>query len=122
MVGFRGVRSGGRRDAVRSSASSRTAEGCGAPFYDVTLAGAELPLIRRGGSLTGSVPAEGVEAVSRRASHRLAFGYAGDATGNMIETRRLVELEGVDVLIGPNTFPNTLAVAQYAEGIPIRPS
>ena len=32
----------------------------------------------------------------------------------MIETRRLVEQEGVDMVIGPNTTPDTLGLAEYA--------
>ena len=36
----------------------------GAAFYDVALAGAELPLLRRGGSLDPSHLANGVEGVS----------------------------------------------------------
>lgn len=105
---------GGDRDAVRIGLLA-DCEGFGAPFYDVTIAGAELPLIRRGGSLAGPVPADGVDGVSIGGHPlELSFGCAGDAIGNMLETRRLVELEGVDVLIGPNTIPYTLAVAQYA--------
>jgi branched-chain amino acid transport system substrate-binding protein len=44
----------------------------------------------------------------------LAFGCAGEGIGAMEETRRLVELEGVDVLIGPNYFTYKEAMVEYA--------
>ena len=109
---------GEERDAVRIGLLA-DCEGFGAPFYDVTIAGAELPLIRRGGWLKGPAPADGVDGVSIGGHPvELSFGCAGEGVGNMLETRRLVELEGVDVLIGPNTIPYTLAMAQYARRHP----
>ena len=90
-------------------------EGFAAPFYDVTLAGAELPLLRRGGSLAGQGPSSGVNGVSVNGHPvKLVFGCAGDAVGSMIETRRLVEQEGVDVVIGPNVIPDTFGLIEYA--------
>ena len=93
-------------------------EGFAAPFYDVTLAGAALPLLRRGGSLAGQDPSSGVEDVSIGGHPvELSFGCAGDPTGDMVETRRLVEQEGVDILIGPNSIPNPIALVQYARPV-----
>lgn len=94
-------------------------ESFGAPFYEATLAGAELPLLRRGGSLAGRYAADGVAGVSVGGHPvELIFGCAGDGIGSVVESRRLVELEGVDVLIGPNTIPYTLAVIDYARRHP----
>ena len=94
-------------------------EGFAAPFYDVTLAGAALPLLHRGGSLAGHDPSSGVDDVSIGGHPvELSFGCAGDAIGDMVETRRLVEQEGVDILIGPNSIPNPIALVQYARRHP----
>jgi branched-chain amino acid transport system substrate-binding protein len=92
----------------------------GAAFYDVALAGAELPLLRRGGSLDPSHLADGVEGVSvGRHPIELAFGCAGDPVGTATETRRLVEVEGVEVVIGPNVSPN-FTLIDYARRHPAR--
>ena len=96
-------------------------EGFGAAYYDVTLAGAELPLLRRGGSLMGSGPADGVEGVLvDQHPVQLVFACAGDSIGAVLEARRLIELEDVDVLIGPNVLPDTLALVAYAGRHPER--
>jgi branched-chain amino acid transport system substrate-binding protein len=109
---------GSERDAIRIGVLA-DCEGLGASFYDTTLAGAELPLLRRGGSLAGGEPRDGVEGVSIDGHPvELVLGCAGDAVGSVVETRRLVELEGVDVLMGPNTLPYTLAMAEYARRHP----
>ena len=78
-------------------------------FYGLTsepsIAGAELPLLRRGATLAGPRPTDGVaDATVAGKSVRLFFG-CGDQTGEtaLAETRRLVEQVGVDVLIGPTT-------------------
>jgi branched-chain amino acid transport system substrate-binding protein len=90
----------------------------GAPFYDVSLAGAELPLLRRGGSLDPSHLEDGVQGVSVGGhAVELVFGCAGDSVRTAAETRRLVEVEGVDVVIGPNVFPNVTLV-DYARRHP----
>jgi len=90
----------------------------GAPFYDVALAGAELPLLRRGGSLDPSHLEDGVQGVSVGGhAVELVFGCAGDAVRTAAETRRLVEVEGVDVVVGPNVSPNVTLV-DYASRHP----
>lgn len=94
-------------------------DGFTASYYDVALAGAELPLLRRGGELAGSDPSDGIEGASvAKAPVELVFGCAGEGVTAMAETRRLVELEGADVLIGPNFFTYTEALVQYARTHP----
>lgn len=90
----------------------------GAPFYDVALAGAELPLLGRGGSLDPSHLEDGVQGVSVGGhAVELVFGCAGDPVRTAAETRRLVEVEGVDVVVGPNVSPNVTLV-DYASRHP----
>ena len=94
-------------------------EGFSATYYDVALAGAELSLIQRGGRLQGSGPVDGIDGVSvGGAPVDLVLGCAGEGLGAFEETRRLVELEGVDVLIGPNSSTYTEALVQYARRHP----
>lgn len=109
---------GAEKDSIRIGILA-DCEGFGASYYDVALAGAELPLIRRGGALEGADPVDGVGGVSV-GDHpvELTFGCAGDALGGVLEARRLVELEGVDVLIGPNVVPDTPAMVEYARHHP----
>ena len=78
-------------------ASSPIATRIGAPFYDVSLASAELPLLRRGGSLDPSQSSRMEwRSVGRGASRsNSSFGCAGDPVANAVEIRRLVEVEGV---------------------------
>jgi branched-chain amino acid transport system substrate-binding protein len=90
----------------------------GAPFYDLALAGAELPLLGQGGSLDPSHLEDGVQGVSVGGhAVELVFGCAGDPVRTAAETRRLVEVEGVDVVVGPNVFPNVTLV-DYASRHP----
>lgn len=76
---------------------------CGylAQWREVAMAGAELPLLRRGGDLRGSRPLDGVEdaAIAGRPVE-LVLGCASDPTGGTVEARRLVEGEGVDLVVG----------------------
>jgi branched-chain amino acid transport system substrate-binding protein len=94
-------------------------EGPEAGFYDVTLAGAELPLLRRGGRLTGEAPSDGVEGVTiggRRVE--LVFGCAGELTSGALELRRLVESERAEIVVGPSTPPLGIVTVEYAKHQP----
>jgi branched-chain amino acid transport system substrate-binding protein len=85
-----------------------------------SIAGAELPLLRRGATLAGARPTDGVAgATVAGRSVRLFFG-CGDQTGEtaLAETRRLVEGVGVDVLIGPGYIGEGLAIKEYARNRP----
>ena len=85
-----------------------------------SIAGAELPLLRRGARLAGARPADGItEATLAGRTVRLFLG-CGDQTGEtaLSETRRLVEQLGVDVVIGPNYIGEGLAIKEYARSWP----
>ena len=87
--------------------------------YNDSLAGAELPLVERGGRL-GVEPSDGVSGVSVGGRPiRLYFGCdatdGGSSTAQTLaEARRLVEQVGVDILIAPTDTPEELALQQYA--------
>jgi branched-chain amino acid transport system substrate-binding protein len=84
-------------------------------LYQLTLSGAELPLLERGATLLGDQPSDGVsdiEVAGRRIE--LVVGCAASSTASAIaEARRLVEGEEVDILVGPQ-FSEALAVKRYA--------
>jgi YVTN family beta-propeller protein len=95
---------------------------CQGPFgaqYQDSLAGAELPLVERGGK-PGPVPTAGVGGVSSGGHPvRLYFGCdtadgASSTTQVLTEARRLVEQVGVGILIAPTATPDELALQQYA--------
>ena len=97
-----------------------TCEGPFAPFYDSTTAGAMLPLIERGGTPAGGKGSDGVSGATVAGRPvELAFGCS-DATPDRAveEARRLVEDEGVDILIGPLSGSEGIAVANYAKEQP----
>jgi branched-chain amino acid transport system substrate-binding protein len=96
---------------------------CGGPFggfYEVTLAGAELPLIARGGRLSGPNPSDGLERVSVAGRPLQLVCACGDGTTSsaLVEARRLVEQHGVDVLIGPLAGEQEIAIQDYARRRP----
>jgi len=91
-----------------------------APFYDEIVAGAELPLLERGGKLAGAAPTAGVTG-ARVAGRgvRLFLGCSDDTgTQALAEARRLVERERVQVLVGPETSAAGIALREYARTQP----
>jgi branched-chain amino acid transport system substrate-binding protein len=109
---------GATKEAIRIGVLA-DCEGYLAGFYDISLAGAELPLLRRGGRLAGERPAAGVEGVTiggRRVE--LVFGCAGEMTSGTLELRRLVESEGAEVVVGPGQAGVGIAMAEYAKHQP----
>src|SRR5918996_1104143 len=92
-----------------------TCEGPFAVFYDATTAGAVLPLIERGA--TGSDGISNATVAGRPVE--MVWGCS-DATPDRAaeEARRLVEQEGVDILIGPLSGSEGIAVANYAKEQP----
>ena len=96
---------------------------CAGPYggvYDATLAGAELPLIQRGGTPAGPKLTDGIRGVSVGGRPvQLFFGCADGTTASaLVEARRLVEKIGVDVLIGPIAGEEELALQDYARRHP----
>jgi branched-chain amino acid transport system substrate-binding protein len=95
-------------------------QGVFTPFYDEAVAGAELPLIQRGGRLRGEKPADGVRG-AKIAGHpvELSFGCSDD-TGEraLAEVRRLVEKAHVQILVGGETSSAGIAIRDYARTKP----
>jgi branched-chain amino acid transport system substrate-binding protein len=95
-------------------------EGPFAPFEGQTWGGAMLPLIDRGATPVSGDPTEGVnDAVI--AGHPIEIVYGGsDATPDKAveEARRLVEQEKVDILVGPLSGSEGIAVANYSKEQP----
>jgi YVTN family beta-propeller protein len=90
-------------------------------LYDSSLAGAELPLLQRGARLAGTKAPDGVEdATAAGKDVKLFFGCT-DGTGEraLSEARRLVEVAGVDVLIGPFSIGEEFAIQDYAQTQPM---
>jgi branched-chain amino acid transport system substrate-binding protein len=109
---------GGTKESIRIAVLA-DCEGYGAGVYEVSLAGAELPLLRRGGKLAGATPSEGVEGVEIGGRPvELVFGCAGELTSAAVELRRLVESEGADIVVGPSVAPLGVVVVEYARHVP----
>jgi branched-chain amino acid transport system substrate-binding protein len=94
-----------------------TCEGPFAVFYDATTAGAMLPLIQRGAEPAGGRGSEGVTGAEIAGRPVEMVWGCSDATPDKAaeEARRLVEEEGVDILIGPLSGSEGIAVANYAK-------
>jgi branched-chain amino acid transport system substrate-binding protein len=97
-----------------------TCEGPFAVFYDATTAGAVLPLIERGATPSGGKGSDGVSNATVAGRPVEMVWGCSDATPDRAaeEARRLVEQEGVDILIGPLSGSEGIAVANYAKEQP----
>jgi branched-chain amino acid transport system substrate-binding protein len=86
------------------------------PFYEPTLSTAELPLLERGARPLGDQPSDGItDATVAGRTVRLVFGCAGTSSSSAVaEARRLVEREGVDIVVGPQ-LTEAEAVKEYAK-------
>jgi branched-chain amino acid transport system substrate-binding protein len=95
-------------------------EGAFAPFEGQTWGGAMLPLINRGATPVSGDPTDGVENATI-AGHPIEIVYGGsDSTPDKAveEARRLVEQEQVDILVGPLSGSEGIAVANYSKEQP----
>jgi branched-chain amino acid transport system substrate-binding protein len=95
-------------------------EGAFAPFEGQTWGGAMLPLINRGATPASGDPTDGVENATI-AGHPIEIVYGGsDSTPDKAveEARRLVEQEQVDILVGPLSGSEGIAVANYSKEQP----
>lgn len=97
---------------------------CGGPFAvfeEQSFSGAKYALIQKaGGQAQGTGPQDGVSGAEVAGRPiRLAFGCS-DATPDKAtaEARRLVENENVDILLGPLSGDEGIAVANYARSQP----
>ena len=88
-------------------------------FAEPTVASASLPLIERGAKVLGPRPSDGISDVSVAGRNvELIAGCAEGTSPLLDEARRLVEENGVRVLLGPLTAENALALREYARRRP----
>jgi branched-chain amino acid transport system substrate-binding protein len=97
-------------------------EGAFGSFFEPTASGANLALIRAAGAkAAGEKPTDGVTGAKVGDSNIEIVGYgcADDTADKAIEeTRRLMEQEDADVLVGPLSGDEGIAVANYAKEHP----
>ena len=91
-------------------------------FFEPTISGAHLALIRQAGAKpAGEKPSDGITGAKVGDSNIEIVGYGcADETADKAieETRRLMEQEDADVLIGPLSGDEGIAVANYAKEHP----
>jgi branched-chain amino acid transport system substrate-binding protein len=95
-------------------------EGAFGGFYELNIGGALVPFINRGATpVNPADPTEGVEGAEvagREIEFVTPFGCADDTAEAAIrETRRIMEREDADILIGPLSGDEGIAVANYAK-------
>jgi branched-chain amino acid transport system substrate-binding protein len=97
-------------------------EGAFGAFFEPDIAGAHVPLINRGAKAVNSKkPSDGIEGaeVAGRPIEIVGYGCADDTADKAIEeTRRLMEQEDADILVGPLSGDEGIAVANYAKEHP----
>jgi branched-chain amino acid transport system substrate-binding protein len=97
-------------------------EGPFGSFFEPTAAGFNLALIRHaGGQPAGDKPTDGVEGaeIGGRPIEVVGYGCSDDTADKAIEeTRRLMEQEDADILVGPLSGDEGIAVANYAKEHP----
>ena len=97
-------------------------EGAFGAFYEPDIAGANTAFIKyAGGKAAGSKPSDGLDGakVAGTDIEIVGFGCADDTADKAIEeTRRLMEQEDADILIGPLSGDEGIAVANYAKEHP----
>ena len=97
-------------------------EGAFGAFYEPDIAGANTAFIKfAGGKAAGTKPSDGLEGVKIGDSEVefVGTGCADDTADKAIEeTRRLMEQEDADILIGPLSGDEGIAVANYAKEHP----
>ena len=97
-------------------------EGAFGSFFEPTASGANLALIKFAGAQpAGQKPTDGVEGatVAGKPIEIVGYGCADDTADKAIEeTRRLMEQEDADILVGPLSGDEGIAVANYAKDNP----
>jgi len=91
-------------------------------FYQDDIGGAQAVFASKyGGKASGSKPSDGMTGIKIAGKDVKIVGYGcADSTANKAieETRRLVEQLGADILIGPLSGDEGIAVANYAKSQP----
>jgi branched-chain amino acid transport system substrate-binding protein len=97
-------------------------EGAFGAFYEPDIAGAHVPLINRGAEANNpKKPSDGITGakVAGKNIEIVGYGCADDTADKAIEeTRRLMEQEDADILVGPLSGDEGIAVANYAKEHP----
>ena len=97
-------------------------EGAFGAFYEPDIGGALTPLINRGAkAVNPKKPSDGIEGaeVAGKKIEIVGYGCADDTAEKAVEeTRRLMEQEGADILVGPLSGDEGIAVANYAKEHP----
>ncbi len=97
-------------------------EGAFGAFYEPDIAGAQVPLINRGAKASDpKKPSAGITGatVAGKKVEIVGYGCSDDTADKAIEeTRRLMEQEGADILVGPLSGDESIAVANYAKEHP----
>ena len=97
-------------------------EGAFGSFFEPTISGANLALIEHAGAKpAGEKPSDGIEGatVAGKKIEIVGYGCADDTADKAIEeTRRLMEQEDADILVGPLSGDEGIAVANYAKEHP----
>jgi branched-chain amino acid transport system substrate-binding protein len=97
-------------------------EGAFGSFFEPTISGANSALIKYAGAKpAGEKPSDGVTGakIAGKDVEIVSYGCADDTADKAIEeTRRLMEQEDADVMIGPLSGDEGIAVANYAKEHP----
>lgn len=97
-------------------------EGAFGSFFEPTASGANLALIKFAGAKpNGEKPTDGVSGakIAGKDVEIVGYGCADDTADKAIEeTRRLMEQEDADILVGPLSGDEGIAVANYASEHP----
>jgi branched-chain amino acid transport system substrate-binding protein len=88
---------------------------------NATLAGAELPFIQRGAQLISGSPEGGVTSIpigGRPVELLEGCAHYGDRSTTIAALSDLVERSGADIVVGPLTANDSIAVREYARAHP----
>jgi branched-chain amino acid transport system substrate-binding protein len=94
-----------------------TCEGAFGAFYEATAGGFNVPLINRGAEAVSDVPTDGIEnaEIAGRPVEVVGYGCSDETPDVAVsEARRLIEQEDADILIGPLSGDEGIAIANYA--------
>jgi branched-chain amino acid transport system substrate-binding protein len=113
--------SGGGGDTIKVAVLS-DCEGAFGSFFELTASGFNQALIDAAGAkAAGTKPSDGLEGatVGGKPIEIVGYGCANDTADKAIEeTRRLMEQEDADILVGPLSGDEGIAVANYAKEHP----
>jgi len=114
--------SGGQSSGTIKIGFLSDCEGAFGSFFEPTASGANLALIRYAGAQpAGDKPTDGVTGakIAGKDVEIVSYGCADDTADKAIEeTRRMMEQEGADILVGPLSGDEGIAVANYAKDHP----